>query len=1248
MRVVIDLQAAQGLSRFRGIGRYSVALARAMVRQRGEHEVLIALNGMLADSIDDIRAAFDGLLPQDNIRVWQAVGPVNAVDPDNRPRRKAAELIREAYLAQLEPDIVHVASLFEGYQDDAVYSAGSKPPRFATAATFYDLIPLLNPAKYLDPNPSYNAFYTERLAHLRAADIFLAISDFSRQELIDHLSVGPDRAVNISAAADDCFHKIDLSPADAAGVRKAFGLIKPFVMYSGATDERKNHLRLIEAFAQLPKPLRRGLQLALVGAMSPADLDRFTAHAKTCGLGDKDMVITGKVTDREMNHLYNLCEVFAFPSWHEGFGLPALEAMRCGAPVIASNTTSLPEVVGRLDTLFDPFDPSAIAAALQRVLESAPLKADLSAHGLERAKAFSWDQTARRAWDAFEALQARRLSSPRPVATAPAKPTLAFVSPLPPQRTGIADYSADLLPVLTNHYAITAITDQTDFDRDWRAAGVDVQDVAWLRENADRFDRILYHFGNSPFHEPMFDLIQEVSGVVVLHDFFLSSAIAYLDTSGARPGFFASSLYDAHGYGALADLAETNGWDDARLRYPCNAEVIRAARGVIVHSRAAQAMAADWLGDKEARRWTVIPLLRDGRLDRTREAARRRLGIPADAFVVCSFGLIDPTKQSDKLLSAWLGSALSDDPRAHLVFVGEQHGGDYGRAIDEKIRKSQARVAVTGYVAAETYTDYLAAADVGVQLRTSSRGETSKAVLDCMTWGLATIVNANGAMAELPADAVTMLPDAFTQADLIHALTQLQRDPVLSAERGAAARQALLRRNDPATCARLYAEAIERDYGRGPALDDLVASLRGLGQAPIRPDEAVRLAAAVAQNQPPRWPRQMFIDVSAHVKTDLKTGVERVVRNITAELLRRPPDGFRVEPVYADERHDGYRYARKFTADFLKAPSDGLEDDLIEYAAGDVFLGLDLQQDVVARQAGAYQTLRRFGVGVYFVVHDLLPVQMPEMFPEGAAQLHRAWLETIQEADGLIGVSRAVADDLSVWLHKFGGARKRPLKLGWFHLGAAAPAHRSQPMSSASAPTPKPDATFILVGTLEPRKGHLQTLDAFDTLWAQGLNLHLEIVGREGWKGLPEANRRTIPAIVARLRRHPELGVRLFWRNDLDDAGLDQLYAEADAMIMASQGEGFGLPLIEAARYGLGVIARDLPVFREVGGDQPIVYFSGQGPDALAQAVLTWLNTRARLDPDRAWKTWDASAEQLKGVIFDGKWMGSWEGPPPP
>ena len=143
MRIVLDLQGAQTESRFRGIGRYTMSLAKAIVRNRGEHEIILALSGLFPDTIEPIRAEFDGLLPQENIRVWHAPGPVKECQPGNEWRREVAERIREAFLASLRPDIIHVFSLFEGYVDDAVTSIGVFDQATPVSITLYDLIPLI-------------------------------------------------------------------------------------------------------------------------------------------------------------------------------------------------------------------------------------------------------------------------------------------------------------------------------------------------------------------------------------------------------------------------------------------------------------------------------------------------------------------------------------------------------------------------------------------------------------------------------------------------------------------------------------------------------------------------------------------------------------------------------------------------------------------------------------------------------------------------------------------------------------------------------------------------------------------------------------------------------------------------------------------------------------------------------------------------------------------------------------------------
>lgn len=409
MRIVVDMQGAQTESRFRGIGRYSMSFSQAIVRNRGEHEVLLVLNGLFPETTAPIRAAFDGLLPQEQIRIWSAPGPVREENPNNDRRRKTAEIIREAFLTSLQPDIIHISSLFEGYVDDAVTTIGQFDQSTPVSVSLYDLIPLLNQEHYLQPNPGYEQYYLRKIEYIKQAAKYLSISEFTREEGLQHLKTSGDRIVNVSTATEPHFKPLHLEDAAVTQLCHKFGLRLPFILYTGGSDERKNLPRLIEAFATLPSSVRKSHQLVFAGKISLGNIALLQHKAKAAGLTSENVQYTGYITDEELILLYNLCKLFIFPSWHEGFGLPALEAMACGAPVIGANTSSLPEVIGLEEALFDPLDVTAITAKIAQALEDDAFRAQLREHGLQRAKLFSWDESANRAITAWEQLHTQRV-----------------------------------------------------------------------------------------------------------------------------------------------------------------------------------------------------------------------------------------------------------------------------------------------------------------------------------------------------------------------------------------------------------------------------------------------------------------------------------------------------------------------------------------------------------------------------------------------------------------------------------------------------------------------------------------------------------------------------------------------------------------------------------------------------------------------------------------------------------------------
>lgn len=1248
MRIVIDMQGAQTESRYRGIGRYTMDFARAVVRNRGEHEILLALSGLFPDTIEPIRAAFDGLLPQENIRVWYAPGPVKDEDPSNTARREVAELVREAFLASLCPDIVHVCSLFEGYVDDAVTSIGRFDDRTPVSVTLYDLIPLLNPDQYLKPNTNFAAYYERKLKSLRTAKQYFAISEYSRQEGLNCLGVDTDRIVNVSTAIGPEFQPINVDFPTQDLLKRKIGLRQPFVLYTGGCDERKNLPRLIEAWSKLSIDIRRTHQLVFAGRMPAGNAVELREIARRQGLNDGEFLFSGYVSDEELVQLYNLCKLFVFPSWHEGFGLPALEAMACGAPVIGANTTSLPEVIGLEDALFDPFEVKAITAKIERALTDESYLSILRAHGLEQSTRFSWNSTAQRAIGAWESLHVRQPKQSLNLIRGGKKPKLAYVSPIPPERTGIADYSAALLPALSAYYDIELVVAQEQVDDQWVSQNCRVRDESWLRSHAYEIDRVLYQMGNSPFHRHMLPLLEEVPGTVVLHDFYLSGLLSWEEQHGGSGGAWILALYDSHGYHAVCSRSVDE--EETKRLYPVNWQVLQHAHGIIVHSDYSRKLAQTCYHSHRTVDWEMIPLVRTAAEGYDRQSARKSLGIAADAFVACSFGLLDATKLNHRLVKAWLDSALVSDPRSLLIFVGENHGGEYGAALRKTISDSglEEKIRITGFATGTVYRKYLAAADVAVQLRTSSRGETSAAVFDCMNYGLPLIVNANGSMAELDPDAAWILSDGFSDADLTNALEILWRDSERRNDLGQRARQIVLNRHAPAKCARQYAEAIERFHYKAqegvPGLVDKIAL-----QSNTPPDQSalLPLSQALAKSFPAPAPaKRLFLDITATCNNDLKTGIERVARAITIALIESPPKGYRVEPVYLSEA-DGvlqHYYARDFTLELLGCPTEVLVDEPIDPQNGDIILTLDISEYLVrAEKDGLFLFYRGLGIAVYSIVYDLLGVRMPEVFPPGADEMHREWLGAVSKFDGAICISSSVADDLNSWLlgHRTACKARRPFRTRWWHLGAdfenSASSNGLQEGFESVLENITARPTFLMVGTIEPRKGYLQVIEAFSQLWAEGVDVNLVIVGREGWNGLPDEMRRTIPEIITQLRTHEERGRRLIWLEGVSDEYLEKVYAVSTCLIAASYGEGFGLPLFEAAHHGLPIIARDIPVFREVASDCAF-FIQASTSKSMAASVKAWLRLFEQLDHPKSenikWLTWKQSAAVMSKELL--------------
>ena len=832
------------------------------------------------------------------------------------------------------------------------------------------------------------------------------------------------------------------------------------------------------------------------------------------------------------------------------------------------------------------------------------------------------------------------------------KPRLAYLSPLPPVQSGIADFSAQFLPSLSEYYQIDVISSQGAVSDDWILANCSVRDVAWFERNAHRYDRILYHFGNSNFHGHMFPLLEKIPGVVVLHDFYLGNVVEYLQTHGGWTNFWTTRLVHSHGYSAIKLLLTLENRLGATWNYPTNFSVLDNAQGIIVHNEHARKLCAEFYPSYDANDWKVLPLAKSPNSATGREIARIKLGLPQNAFLVCSFGFAQSTKLNDRLLNAWLASSLADNAECYLVFVGGISEGAYGEELQRNIRSllTSGRVQITGFVPSETYEDYLQAADIAVQLRAQSRGETSAAVLDCLAHGIPTIINAHGSMAELPHRATICLQDNFSDDDLTNALNDLWSNESLRSKVGQAGQKLIEECYAPGLVAKKYFNAIEKFASTNRIVDSFPLLVEYARSNTLQTSDTEKIldhSRELRRHTPiKRAAKRLFVDISVIVNNDFRTGIQRVVRAQLIELLKSPPLGYRIEPIWLHNDFGTWRYlyARNYMLGIFGLAQDMLSDEPIEVGEGDVFLGADFFTAGVigAARLGLYDEWRARGIRIYFTVYDILPLTLPHRFPTFAEPIHAEWLSTIARvADALVCISESVAVETQKWLisHKISTSSQLAVvscPLGG-DIDASSPTLGLPDDAATTLDSITSSKCFLMVGTIEPRKGHLQTLDAFEELWQGGIDVKLVVVGARGWKGLPDNEARNIPLIIKRLKNHPERGRRLIWLDSVSDEYLEKIYAVCVCLIAASDDEGFGLPLIEAARHGLPIIARDIPVFREVAGDFAAYFKGSEGAD-LAEAIRSWLDLRdSGCCPDSSkirWLTWEENVKRLKEILL--------------
>lgn len=377
--------------------------------------------------------------------------------------------------------------------------------------------------------------------------------------------------------------------------------------------------------------------------------------------------------------------------------------------------------------------------------------------------------------------------------------------------------------------------------------------------------------------------------------------------------------------------------------------------------------------------------------------------------------------------------------------------------------------------------------------------------------------------------------------------------------------------------------------------------------------------------------QRILIDTTRLARLNRVTGITRLIKNLgEAVALVGQSRNYDVKFVVFGD--DGFLYSQSTPR---LGGSKGLDlsetGERIVLCSGDTILFADVASAPYGPSAAEVEKLRKLGVRVFFIGYDVLPKTHPHFFRRYSRLVYDKWLEAALRSDGILFISGAAERDFHRFVAESSVNYPHAPSSGVSHPACEAPISLAEAATGRASLLDRDCFSFLMVGTIEPRKGHQSVLEAFEELWTQGYGHTLTILGGTGWLSEP---------LERRIRRHSQLGHRLFF---LDQAGEDDLweqYLVADALIANSEAEGFGLPLIEAASVGLPIIARRIEPFIEIAGDAAFYLDSGDARH-LTTALQEWCAlANAGTNPDSSKipvRRWSEVAEDTVSFLMKNK-----------
>ncbi|MEH1867767.1 MAG: glycosyltransferase [Nostoc sp.] len=836
MKIAIDLQALQtNNSRNRGIGRYTQSVIEALFRQQNTLSYQLYTNSNLpAPELDENYFQYNSV-------DYQYIGSCDI-----------NELLLTTVLMTADIDIIFIPSPMEGLDSTIPDYSDFTEKVFVIC---YDLIPLIFSDRYLNES-NMRSLYMKRLKNIQNADFIFAISEATRQDVIKYLDIPPEKVLNVSGGVSSFFTPIPAHEHQAwlETFARKFGICKKFILYTGGEDWRKNIEGLVTAFSALPKNLQECYQLVVACKVSEHFSKEITSLGTKLGI-NKSIILTNYVTDEELRALYSTCSLFVFPSFYEGFGLPLLEAISCGAPSIASNCSSLPEILGSDELLFDPYSPSDMAGIMQKVLSDENLRKKISEDSLQQSAKFSWQSVAKKMIDVFQEHQLLNKVS----ISVNQKPQIAFFSPFPPAKSGIADYSQDLLPSLGKHINLDLYHDDSYLPDINIGNNLFSHSKFEERLKSKGYEGIIYQIGNSSYHSYMYSHLMRYSGISVLHDYYLGGLINYMEARCPELGIkFSKELEHCYGKDRavkILNLLKTKDLDIneklSEVGLYVNRRIFTRSLGVILHSKWAYNCAIEEFTNDNSHIVHIPQIVPKYVVkEKSLRDQCKQLGLPDNKLIISTFGFINKTKRPLQIIYAFK-KYLITQPNAYLVFVG---GTDYLGTIniENEIKKLslQDQVKVTGYVNMPDFYRYIEVSDICLNLRFPFNGESSASLLRILSVGKPTIVTDIGSFSDFPNDVVFKIPylgQSDEVEEILKSLILLTQNSDYRKTLSENAYKYIAQEHSPDKCANLYAEFIQQILSSPQAKSKKLADYVGRELAKVVPNTSKKLFTTFAR-----------------------------------------------------------------------------------------------------------------------------------------------------------------------------------------------------------------------------------------------------------------------------------------------------------------------------------------------------------------------------------------------------------------